>query len=47
MCTMNMSLAELHQTGKISLNDCLARSPNPQEVNEMLSRQGQGSTAFA
>jgi len=45
MRTMNMSLYELHRSGKISLNDCLGRSPNPQELNEMLSKQA--SPAFA
>ena len=45
MRTMNMSLAELFRTGKITLNDALGRSSNPQELNEMLSKQP--SPAFA
>lgn len=45
MRTMNMSLAELYRTGKINLNDALGRSSNPQELNEMLSKQP--SPAFA
>jgi len=45
MRTMNMSLAELYRTGKITLNDCLGRSSNQQELNEMLSKQP--SPAFA
>lgn len=39
MRTMNMSLAQLYQTGKITLNDCLGRSSDPAELNEMLSKQ--------
>lgn len=45
MRTMNMSLAELYRTGKITLNDATGRSSNPQELNELLSRQP--SPAFA
>ncbi len=45
MRTMNMSLAEHHRAGRITLNDCLGRSPNQQELNEMLSKQA--SPAFA
>ena len=45
MRTMNMSLAELYRTGKISLNDCMGRSTNPQELSEMLSKQS--TPAFA
>jgi twitching motility protein PilT len=45
MRTMNMSLAELYRTGKITLNDCLGRSSDQQELNEMLSKQP--SPAFA
>lgn len=45
MRTMNMSLAELYRTGKITLNDCLGRSSDSQELNEMLSKQS--SPAFA
>ncbi|HUV31193.1 MAG TPA: type IV pilus twitching motility protein PilT [Acidobacteriota bacterium] len=39
MKTMNQSLAELHQGGKISLNDAMNYSHNTQELGEMLSRQ--------
>jgi len=39
MKTMNQSLAELYTTGKISLNDAMAYSQNPQELSESLSRQ--------
>ena len=39
MKTMNQSLAELYESGKISLNDAMAFSQNPQELSEMLSRQ--------
>lgn len=39
MKTMNMSLAELYRTGKITLNDCLGHSSDPAEINEMLSKQ--------
>ncbi len=46
MRTMNMSLYDLYRTGKISLNDALGRSTNPQELNEMLSKQA-SSPAFA
>ncbi|MEE9441202.1 MAG: type IV pilus twitching motility protein PilT [candidate division Zixibacteria bacterium] len=45
MRTMNMSLAELYRTGKITMNDATGRSSNPQELNELLSRQP--SPAFA
>ncbi|MCK5124966.1 MAG: type IV pilus twitching motility protein PilT [candidate division Zixibacteria bacterium] len=45
MRTMNMSLAEMYRTGKITLNDALGRSSNPQELNDMLSKQP--SPAFA
>jgi twitching motility protein PilT len=45
MKTMNMSLADHYRAGRITLNDCLGRSPNQQELNEMLSRQP--SPAFA
>ncbi len=38
MKTMNQSLAELYQTGKIALNDAMNYSSNPQELSEMLSR---------
>ncbi|MFH1374678.1 MAG: type IV pilus twitching motility protein PilT [bacterium] len=39
MKTMNQSLAEMQISGKISLNDAMAYSHNPQELGEMLSRQ--------
>jgi twitching motility protein PilT len=39
MKTMNQTLAELYQTGKISLNDAMATCSNQQELGEMLSRQ--------
>lgn len=39
MKTMNQSLAELYLAGKISLNDSMSYSQNPQELGEILSRQ--------
>jgi twitching motility protein PilT len=39
MKTMNQSLMELYTTNKISLNDTMAYSSNPQELTEMLNRQ--------
>jgi twitching motility protein PilT len=39
MKTMNQSLAELYLAGKISLNDSMSYSNNPQELGEILSRQ--------
>lgn len=39
MKTMNQTLSELYQTGKISLNDAMGTSHNQQELTEMLSRQ--------
>lgn len=39
MKTMNQSLAELHLTGKISLDDAMNHSSNVQELTEILSRQ--------
>jgi twitching motility protein PilT len=39
MKTMNQSLAEQYLTGKISLNDGMSYSQNPQELGEILSRQ--------
>jgi twitching motility protein PilT len=39
MKTMNQSLADLYQAGKISLNDAMGYSHNTQELSEMLSRQ--------
>lgn len=38
MKTMNQSLQELYQTGKISLNDALNYSHNSDELSEMISR---------
>jgi len=38
MKTMNQSLAELVQGGKISLNDAMSYSANTQELGEMLSK---------
>lgn len=45
MRTMNMSLAELYRSGKITLNDAMGRSGNQQELNDILSKQP--SPAFA
>jgi len=39
MKTMNQSLSELYQSGKITINDAMSHSNNIQELNEMLSRQ--------
>ncbi len=39
MRTMNQSLAELYLAGKITLNDAMNYSQNPQELGETLSRQ--------
>ena len=39
MKTMNQSLAEQYLAGKISLNDGMSYSQNPQELGEILSRQ--------
>ncbi len=38
MKTMNQSLAELYNTGKITIGDAMGFSSNTQELNEMLSR---------
>ncbi len=38
MKTMNQSLAELYQSGKITVNDAMSFSHNTQELTEMLSR---------
>ncbi len=46
MKTMNQSLQELYQSGKITLNDGMAYSTNPQELSEMLERH-QKSSAMA
>ena len=45
MKTLNQSLAELYQGGKITLNDTMNYSQNPQELSEMISRNK--SAAFA
>lgn len=39
MKTMNQSLAELYLSGKVTLNDAMGHSSNPQELTEMLQRQ--------
>jgi twitching motility protein PilT len=39
MKTMNQSLSELYQAGKISINDAMSYSHNTQELGEMLNRQ--------
>jgi len=39
MKTMNQSLAELYLSGKISLNDAMNYTSDPQELGEMLSHQ--------
>ncbi|MBI5268011.1 MAG: type IV pilus twitching motility protein PilT [candidate division Zixibacteria bacterium] len=39
MKTMNQSLVELYQSGKISINDAMGYSHNQQELSEMLQRQ--------
>jgi twitching motility protein PilT len=44
MNTMNDCLAELHLARKITIGDALARSSNPAELNEMLSRKTVGVT---
>jgi twitching motility protein PilT len=38
MRTMNMSLANLHLTRKITIGEAMSRSANVQELNEMISR---------
>jgi len=38
MKTMNQSLSELYQSGKITLNDALGYSHNPDELSESISR---------
>ena len=45
MKTMNQSLADLYNTGKITIGDAMAFSSNMQELNEMLS--GNKSPAMA
>ena len=44
MNTMNDCLAELYLARKITIGDALARSSNPAELNEMLSRKTVGVT---
>jgi twitching motility protein PilT len=44
MNTMNESLANLYMSRKITVGDALARSSNPDELNEMLSRKTAGVT---
>ncbi len=39
MKTMNQSLSELYTTGKITINDAMNFSHNPQELSESLSKQ--------
>jgi hypothetical protein len=36
---MNQSLADLYFQRKISIGDAVARSSNPQEINEIISRK--------
>lgn len=38
MKTMNQALADLYQSGKITINDAMSHSQSPQELSEMLSR---------
>ena len=38
MKTLNQSLADLYQSGKITINDAMSHSQNTQELSEMLSR---------
>jgi twitching motility protein PilT len=42
MKTMNQALADLYHERKITMGDAVARSSNPQEINEIISRR-QGS----
>jgi twitching motility protein PilT len=39
MKTMNQSLSDLYLAGKITINDAMSYSGDPQELSEMLSRQ--------
>ncbi|MCK4572752.1 MAG: Flp pilus assembly complex ATPase component TadA, partial [candidate division Zixibacteria bacterium] len=39
MKTMNQSLADLYLDKKVTLNDAMSHSSNPQELTEMLTRQ--------
>jgi len=45
MKTLNQSLSELYQTGKITINDAMSYSHNPQELSESLSKQKSGAYA--
>jgi len=48
MKTMNQSLAELYQNGKITINDAMAHSSSTQELTEMLQKNKvQRSPAFS
>ena len=48
MKTMNQSLAELYQAGKITINDAMAHSGSTQELTEMLQKSKvQRSPAFS
>lgn len=40
MHTMNQSLAQLHLNRKISFEECLSQSSNPEELKEILKRSG-------
>lgn len=39
MSTMNQSLADLYNSGKITINDAMGNSSNTQELSDMMSRQ--------
>jgi twitching motility protein PilT len=39
MQTMNTSLAERYMEGYITLEDCMGRSPDPQELNDIITRK--------
>jgi len=48
MKTMNQSLAELYEVGKITINDAMAHSSSTQELTEMLQKSKvQRSPAFS
>lgn len=38
MMTFNQSLAQLYLSRQVSLDDCLARSPNPDELRDLINR---------
>ncbi|RKZ30223.1 type IV pili twitching motility protein PilT [bacterium] len=40
MITMNAALAERYLNGQITLEDAMARSPDPQELHDLISRRG-------